>query len=210
MKTHMSSFAVNTYLTSTLAYSNILHTEFAGPINEQQRELLDIITNNTNRLSDHLHIFIIASRLIFTPEEKYKTDINLLNIIEDFIKRIAKTTELHIEKEILSNPASFKGDGNLISTSINCIGQMIKQLHPTHKGWIKILVAVEGDIVRMVFSTNKDEAIYPANENPELFIAQTVAELHGGKFEIINSLEDECNFIFTLPITSNSAPFRGV
>jgi hypothetical protein len=200
MKTHMSSFAVNTYLTSTLAYSNILHSEFAGPINEQQRELLDIITSNTNCLSEHLHIFIIATRLIFTPEEIYQTDFNLLETIESFIKQTVKTTEFQIEKEILANPPALKVDGNLIGTSINCIGEIIKQVHPTHKGRIKILVAVKEDFVRVVFSTNKDEAIYPANENPELFIVQTVAELHGGKFEIVDSDDDECSLIFTLPI----------
>jgi hypothetical protein len=200
MRSHMSSFSVNAFLGTAIGDSRILHAKLAGPINDQQRELLDSIDYSLVRLSDHLHIFIIASRLIFTPEKIYETDINLLDIIEDFIKRTAETTEFQIEKEILANPASFKGDGNLIGTSINCIGQMIKQIHPTHRGWVKILVAVEGDFVIVVFSTNKDEAIYPANENPELFIVQTVAELHGGKFEIVDSEDDMCNLIFTLPI----------
>jgi signal transduction histidine kinase len=200
MKSHMSSFSVNGLLAIAIGDSRILHAKLAGPINNRQRELLDSVNYSLDRLSDHLHIFIIASRLILTPEKIYETDLDLLETIENFIKQAAKTTEFQIEKEILANPPALKVDGNLIGTSINCIGEIIKQVHPTHKGRIKILVAVKEGFVRVVFSTNKDEAIYPANENPELFIVQTVAELHGGKFEIVDSDDDECSLIFTLPI----------
>ncbi|MBC7878104.1 MAG: HAMP domain-containing histidine kinase [Anaerolineales bacterium] len=200
MRSHMSSFSVNGYLTSILAYSNILHTQITGPVDEQQSEFLNKITDSTNRLSDHLHIFIIASQLMFTPEQIYEGDFNLLETIESFIEQTAKTTEFQIEKEILANPPVLNVDRNLISTSIDCIGKIIKQVHPTYKGWIKLSVAADKDFVKVVFSTNKDEDIYPANENPELFIVQTVAELHGGNFEIVNSDDNIYNFIFTLPI----------
>lgn len=200
MKGHMSSFSVNTYLTSTIGYSNILRTEAAGPINEQQREFLDIITNNTNRLSEHLNIFITASRLMFNPAKIYETDFDLIDIIKGLIKRAEEATDFQIETDLSTSLPSIKGDGNLISHSIHYIERIIEQVHPTHKGWIKILVSADKDSVKVVFSTNKDEAIYPANENPELFIVQTVAELHSGKFEILKSDDNIYNFIFTLPI----------
>ncbi len=198
MLSHMSSFSVNGYLTSTYTYSKMLRTEVAGALNEQQREWLDFIINNTERLQEHLNVFIIATRLMFTPDRVYEIDCNILSIIDDFIKRTQKTTDFEIEMETPENIPVFKADDNLIHRAIDCISRIIRQIHPTHKGQIKIIIEVQGDFVKIVFSTNKDESVYPYNENPDLFIVQAVAKLHRGEFIIDTSDAVSCNLVFTL------------
>ncbi len=198
MLSHMSSFSVMTYLTSMLGHSHILRSEALGALNERQRESLDIVINNTERLQEHLGVFITTTRLVFAPGRIYEIDCNILSIIDDFIKRTQKTTDFQIETKTPEYIPVFKADDNLIQHAINCIGRIIKQIHPTHKGQVKIIAELQGDFVKIVFSTNKDESIYPYNENPDLFNAQAVARLHGGEFVVDISNEASHNLIFTL------------
>ena len=198
MLSHMSSFSVMTYLTSMLGHSHILSSEAFGVLNERQRESLDIVINNIERLQQHLGIFIITTRLMFSPDRIYEIDCNILSIIGEFIKRTQKTTDFQIETKMPDYIPVFKADTNLIHHAIDCIGRMIKQIHPTHKGQVAITIEVDGDFVDIVFSTQKDEALNPENGNPDLFVAQAVAKLHKGEFVVDISDEASCNLVFTL------------
>lgn len=202
MLSHMSNFSVMGYLTSMLGYSHILSSEAFGALNERQRESLDIVINSTERLQEHLGIFIITTRLMFTPDRIYEFDCNILGVIDDVIKQTKKTTDFQIKTELPENIPLFKADNNLIHHAIGCIGRIIRQIHPTHKGQVKIVTEVEGDFIKIIFSTNKDESIYPLNENPDLFIAQAVAKLHGGEFVVDNSDEANYSLVFTLSMTA--------
>lgn len=198
MVVHMSSFSVMTYLTSMLGHSHILSSEALGVLNERQRESLDIIMDNTERLQEHLSVFITTTRLMFAPERIYEIDCNMVSIIGEFIKRTQKTTDFQIEIKLPEYIPVFKADTNLIHHAIDCIGRMIKQIHPTHKGQVAITIEVDGDFINIVFSTQKDEALYPENGNPDLFVAQAVAKLHKGKFVVDTSDDANCNLVFTL------------
>ncbi len=154
--------------------------------------------DNTERLQEHLSVFITTTRLMFAPERIYEIDCNMVSIIGEFIKRTQKTTDFQIEIKLPEYIPVFKADTNLIHHAIDCIGRMIKQIHPTHKGQVAITIEVDGDFINIVFSTQKDEALYPENGNPDLFVAQAVAKLHKGKFVVDTSDDANCNLVFTL------------
>jgi K+-sensing histidine kinase KdpD len=204
MLSHMSSFSVMTYLTSMLGHTHILSSEAFGTLNERQRESLNVVINNTERLQEHLGVFITTTRLMFTPDRIYEIDCNILSIIDDFIKRTQKTTDFQIKAKLPENIPVFKADNNLIHHEIDCIGRIIKQIHPTHKGQVAIVAEVEGDFIKIIFSTKKDESIYPSNQNLDLFIAQAVAKLHSGEFMIDTSDEVNVNLILTLSMIALS------
>ena len=197
MLSHMSSFSVMTYLTSMLGHAHVLSSEAFGALSDRQRESLDVVINNSKKLQEHLDVFIIATRLMFTPDRYYEIDCDLLGIINSVIEQIRKTTEFQIETDFPDNIPLFKADANLLSHAIDCLRRIIKQIHPTQIGRIKIVVRVDGNLVRIIFSTNKDEFLYPRNENPDLFIVQAIAELHGGEFVVDTSDEADYKLIFT-------------
>lgn len=197
MLKHMSNFIVMTPITSMRGHEGILQSEAAGPLNEQQLLSLNTIINNTERLQDHLSVFIIATRLMFTPERIYETDCNLLETINISIRQIQKATDFQIDTDLLDNIPEFKADTNLIHQAINCIWRIIKQIHPTNNGQIKITTNVIENLVNIIFSTNAGESITPINENPDLFITQSVAKLHEGEL-IVDANDTNVNLVLTL------------
>lgn len=203
MLSHMSSFSVRGYLTSMLGHSQVLSSETFGQLNERQRESLDIVINNSKRLYEHLSTFIIATRLMFNPDRIYEIDCDLVEIIDSLIKQLQETTDFQIKTKLTKNIPEFKADANLISHAIYCIGEIIKQTHPTHKEKINITTKLSGDLIEITFSTNMGETIPQINENPDLFIAHTVAKLHNGDF-IVDTNDKTVNLILTISMSAYS------
>ena len=199
----MSSYSVGLFMTSILGYSQVLSSETFGPLNERQRESLDIVIKNTKRLNEHLSIFITATRLMFNPDRIYEIDCDLVEIIDGFIKRTQETTDFQIKSEQTNSIPNFKADANLISQATDCIREIIKQIHPTHEGKINITSEINGSLIKITFSTNTGESISTINENPDLFIAQTVAKLHNGEF-IVNTNDKTVDLILTLSMSTHS------
>jgi len=196
---HMSSFSVNTHLTSILGYSEVLFKEAAGPLNDNQKHFLSIINNNIRYLHKHLNIFITASLLIFKPQQLYLTKFSLSETIDGFVKRIASTTEFQIDKDIPANLEAIEGDAILIGYAFASIEGIVMQIHPDGKGNVKIIVRNEENLLKFTVSTNKDRIVDLGEENIELFVVQSVIELHGGIFEI-NYYDDRCDMTLSLPV----------
>jgi len=203
MQIHMSTFSVMTPLTAMQGHAGILESEVAGPLNEQQRVSLNTITNSTKRLAEHLAVFLIATRLIFTPERIYETDCNLSEIIDIATKQAKKVTDFQINTDSPENIPEFIADSNLIHQAIDCIWRIINQIHPTKTGNVKITTEVNRNLVKIIFSTNTGKSISPINENPDLFIAQTVAKLHNGEF-IVDTNDKTVDLILTLSMSTHS------
>lgn len=202
---HISSFSVNTHLASMLGYSEILLKEAAGPLNEDQKHFLSIISHNTRYLHKLLNTFITASRLIFKPQQTHISKFNMSETVERFIKRVTKDTEFRVNTDIVENLEDIEGDASLIDYAMDNIEGIVTQVHPDGKGEVKIVVKETEKLLRITVSTNKDRVVDLGEENVELFIVQSVAELHGGSFEINYDNDDKCNMAFVLPIKQEQA-----
>jgi signal transduction histidine kinase len=196
---HMSTFSVNTHLTSMLGYSEILLKGAVGPLNEDQKHFLSIINNNTHHLHKHLNTFITATRLIFNPQQIYISKFSPSESVDRFIERITKGTEFQIDKDISENLHEIEGDASLIDYAIDNIEGIVTQIHPDGKGNVKIIIREDEKLLKFIVSTNKDRIVDLGEENMELFVVQSVIELHGGSFEI-NYDDDRCDMTFTLPV----------
>lgn len=197
---HISSFSVNTHLSSMLGYSEILRKEAAGPLNEDQKHFLSIISHNTRYLHKLLNTFITASRLIFKPQQTYISKFSISEPVERFIKRITNNTEFRVNTDIAENLDDVEGDASLIDYAMDNIEGIITQVHPDGKGEVTIVVKETDKLLRITVSTNKDRMVDLGAENVELFVVQSVVELHGGNFEINYDNDDKCNMAFILPI----------
>lgn len=196
---HMSSFSVNTHLTSMLGYSEILLKGAVGPLNEDQKHFLSVINNNTRYLYKHINTFITASRLIFKPEQVYLSKVRLSESVDRFIKRITKGTEFQVHKDVPEKLQEVEGDASLIDYAIDNIEGILAQIHPEGKGELNITVHENESLLKFTVSTNQESVVDIGEDNIELFIVQSVVDLHGGSFEI-NYDNDRCNLTFTLPI----------
>lgn len=196
---HMSSFSVNSLLVSMLGYSEVLLKEAVGPLSDDQKHFLSIINNNTHRLHKYLNTFITASRLIFKPQQLYISKFSISDSVTRFIERIQKDTEFQINKVIPEDLQGVEGDASLIDYAIDNIDGIVTQIHPDGKGNINIIIREDENLLKITVSTNKDRVVLFEEENVELFIIQSVAELHNGSFKI-NYDENMCNIAFTIPM----------
>ena len=89
--------------------------------------------------------------------------------------------------------------GISIHSALMCIGGLVKQIHPTHNGKIDISVGTFDDSIEVFFSIEKGENLQVEN-NPELFIAQSIAEMHNGELTIEYRSDGELDMKFTIAI----------
>ena len=91
------------------------------------------------------------------------------------------------------------GDGNLVHSALMCIGRLVKQIHPTHKGKIDISIRTFEDSIEVFFSIERGENLQVEN-NPELFIAQSIADMHNGKLKIEYRSDGGLDMKFTIAL----------
>ena len=123
-----------------LGYSEILLKEVAGPLNDDQKQFLSIINNNTYRLHKYLNTFITASRLIFKPQQFYVSKFSISEAVARFTKRIQKDTEFQINKDIPEDLQDIEGDASLFDYAIENIDGIVRQIHPDGKGDINLII----------------------------------------------------------------------
>lgn len=197
---HISNFSVRTPLTAIIGYSQILLNELEGTLTRRQEEVLESINFHAEELLEYINVFLDATPFIFGKKELYPKDVDLLQIISDFVSQIQEKTRFQIQQDIPANMPTIKADEGEIYKALYSILGIIKQIHPTNEGRIMLSVGHEEYFVTMGISTEKEEPLR-SEANPELFIAQSIAELHGGKLQI-ESDNDCWNFSFILPIPS--------
>lgn len=203
---HMSSFSVNTHFSSVIGYSTVLLKEVVGPLNDEQKKFLEVINHNTRYLYKHINTFITAARLIFNPQQVYVSTFDLLEMMDRFVKRIAESSEFHIEKDLPEDLRVVEGDANLIDYAMENLAGIVMQIHPDRKGSLKLSVREEGKLIKIVVSTNKDMKVELGEDNMELFVVQSVVDLHGGSFEINYDSENECSVTFSIPKKHEERP----
>lgn len=196
---HISSFNVRTPLTSIIGYSRVLLEGLDDPISERQQAHLRSINFIAEQLLEHLNVFLSAVPFIFGQKRLYLSDIDLLQVIPQFISQMQEKTNFLIEPDLPVNLPTIKADEGQLYKGLHNILELIKQIHPTNEGKIGLSVRYVQNFVVISFLTEKGEPLR-MEINPELFIVQSIAELHGGKLEIETHDDKKWILAFKLPL----------
>ena len=215
------SHELRTPLTSIEGYVDLILDGDAGEINKEQREFLEIISQNTQRLaaliSDVLDIEKIESGKIKMKLEK----VNLSEVVEDCInifKVIAQDKSLKLEKEIKAAQIEVLGDHDLLSQVFsNLLSNAIKY---TKEDRVKVTAEIKG---RFASVTVEDTGVGMSQEDLKriftrffraensyvrktsgtglgLSIAKATIERHNGDIRVESKLGVGSKFEVILPL----------
>ncbi|MFC1975966.1 sensor histidine kinase [Chloroflexota bacterium] len=202
---HMGSTFIRTPLTAIKGYSQLLLQELDdASTDERQQEYLESINYIAEQLMENIGVFVNAVPFIFGTENLYTNEIDLLKIISEFISTKQEKTGFQIEQDLPTSFPIITADEKKIYEALHYMVELVKQIHPMNKGRVDVSARHTQDFVIISISTEKREVLQ-LKPNPELFIVQSIAELHGGKLQIENG-DDSWDISLILPLQSKRAP----
>ncbi|TET59848.1 PAS domain S-box protein, partial [Candidatus Aerophobetes bacterium] len=217
----LASHELRTPLTSIVGYVDLILGEDVGKINKEQKEFLQIISQNTQRLealiNDVLDIEKIESGRIKLKREK----VNLIELVEASVNTfrvMAENKNLQLEKEIKAPELEVLGDSDRLSQVIsNLLSNAIKY---TKEGRVKVAAQAKGrfasvtvedtglgmkqEDLRNIFSRFfRSEDSYVKKTTGSglgLSIAKATIERHNGDMKVESKLGVGSKFEVILPL----------
>ena len=217
----LASHELRTPLTSIVGYVDLILGEDVGKINKEQKEFLEIISQNAQRLealiNDVLDIEKIESGRIKLKREK----VNLIELVEASVstfKVMAENKNLKLEKEIKAPELEVLGDSNRLSQVLsNLLSNAIRY---TKEGRVKVTAQAKGrfasvtvedtglgmrqEDLRNIFSRFfRSEDSYVKKTTGSglgLSIAKATIERHNGDMKVESKLGIGSKFEVILPL----------
>lgn len=217
----LASHELRTPLTSIQGYAELILDGDVGEISREQREFLEIISQNTRRLealiNDVLDVEKIESGRMTMKMEK--TDLGPIvdNCVNTF-KVMAKNKGLRLEKDVKTSPINVLGDSDRLSQVFsNLLSNAIKY---TKEGRVKISACIKGKFasvavedtglgmspedMKIVFSRFfRAEDSYVRKTTGSglgLSIAKATIERHNGDIKVESKLGAGSKFEVVLPL----------
>lgn len=217
----LASHELRTPLTSIQGYAELILDGDVGEISREQREFLEIISQNTRRLealiNDVLDVKKIESGRMTMKMEK--TDLGPIvdNCVNTF-KVMAKNKGLRLEKDVKTSPINVLGDSDRLSQVFsNLLSNAIKY---TKEGRVKISARIKGKFasvavedtglgmspedMKIVFSRFfRAEDSYVRKTTGSglgLSIAKATIERHNGDIKVESKLGAGSKFEVVLPL----------
>ena len=163
------SHELKTPLVSIKGYSEILHDETLGSLNNQQKKALSTVLRNSERLIGLVDALLYVSEAKAGNVEHASENIQIKEVIDNIIlKKIPeiKTKDLEIKKNICGNFPLIRGDkGKLSSMLIHLLNNAIK--FTSSGGRITVSLFEENNDLHIAVS---DTGIgIPEEQMPKLF-----------------------------------------
>ncbi|MDW7669563.1 MAG: ATP-binding protein [Bacillota bacterium] len=216
------SHEFRTPLTSITMGVGLLLDEVPGPINEEQKELVEAIEEDSERLrklvSDLLDLSRMESGNIKMDIERHNLKDILDNAIKPF-KRQFEEQDVDIELKIRKNLSDVKVDFNKISwVFTNLIGNALRYLPEDKKG--KIIINAKETANKMLISVSDNgkgiseeyqqkifEKFIQAKDNDNkggtglgLAISKEIVNAHGGEIWVKSKIGEGSTFYFTVKL----------
>lgn len=200
------SHELKTPLTAIREGTELIEEEVTGALNSEQREILDIINQNTRLLQNQLES-LLDFNLALTMDEPYpRVPVNIKLVIEKLLDKlhlILRSRQINVEHE--TPPARVVGNQAQLETLFeNILTNAIK--YSPRGGTIHIATTVNDDGINIIVTDNgpgfreeeREDVFKPFFQGkikPDshikgtglgLSIARRYANLHGGRIEVSN------------------------
>ena len=224
------SHGLRSPLTSIKGYTDLLvQQEETGPLTDLQREFLEIVQSNTQRLLALVNDLLDMSRLEAQTMVIRPVPLDLHFLIRDVTRGMRPQIEERHQRlslRLASSPLIVLGDENRV-------GQILTNLltfavnHTPVGGRIDWQTQLEDTMVRITCSSSGDLSAeelatftHPFFQDPALSpsatvgsvlgpsITRSLVELHGGTLEVSAKAEEGYTFTFTLPLSPSQASTR--
>ena len=198
---YMASTTIRTPPNSIIGSARIILDGLAGPVTKQQAENLGLIIHSAEHLFESLTTFTNVVPSIFGPHKIYLKNIDIHKTISSTVLRAMKNCEFKADYHIPDGDLTIQSDRMLLERLIFGMLEIVKQIHPTHKGKVSISARKIGLQVEIEVKTAQD-AEYPFNldnKNPIVFMAHSLAKELKGEFRI-EQKDTDWQIITSLPI----------
>ncbi|MBP2017757.1 signal transduction histidine kinase/CHASE3 domain sensor protein/DNA-binding transcriptional MerR regulator [Symbiobacterium terraclitae] len=145
------SHELRTPLTSIMGYLSLVLAETVGPLQEQQREFLNVVSRNTSRLANLINDLLDIQRI-----ESGRMPLNLTpTSLSQVVSQVAETFRVQAEQKGLSFTVNLPEGGEpLIQADPDRLTQIVSNLVSnavkyTREGGVTITVSADGDRVEL-------------------------------------------------------------
>lgn len=217
----LMSHELRTPITSIQGFSELLLTDES--INEDSREFLEIIVNESQRLSKMLNTFLSVSNLEQSDKKGFtKTTVKLDTVVSEVVDEMrdaAKNKRIRLIEKANTHLPPIAADQGLIRRAVsNLIDNAIK--YSPERTSVIISTILEADFLRVVVEdrgygipTTDKERIWQkfyrvARDGQDkeeestglgLSLVKEIIEQHGGEVEVESETGQGSKFSFTLP-----------
>ena len=219
---NISSHEIKTPLTSIKGYTQMLIKEQFGTINEQQKEVLEVLKRNTNHLDNLINNYLSLVQLQAGTIKFIVEKIPIKSLIEntiDIMYPLAYSKKIKIDVRLTDGLPALSIDVDKIKqVLINIVSNAIK-FSPEGTS-IKINVKKKNEYI--LFEIQDFGLGIPKNEHEKIFdmffrsesirnknikgtglglpISKAIVEAHGGRIWVDSKIGKGSTFSFTLPI----------
>jgi len=220
------SHELRTPLTSIMGYLSLVLAGTAGPLQEQQRDFLEVVSRNTNRLANLINDLLDIQRIESGRMPVQLSPISLTGVV----RQVAETFRVQAEQKGLSFTVNVPDDVPKIPADPDRLTQIIANLVSnavkyTREGGVTISVSAAGDRVELEVA-DTGIGIAPADqkrifekfyraEHPYvrevggtglgLPIVKTMVEEHGADLRLESQLGRGSRFIVSFPAVKADA-----
>lgn len=220
----VAAHELQTPLSSINGFIEMLLDEVYGPVNEEQKEALDIVQRSATRLISIIKNLLDVTRIEAGRIELALRPINLSELIESIVAEFRPQIEARQQKLLLSlqpnlpfalcdHTRTIQIVGNLLSNAIKYTpnkGTIKISSQPADvEGFLQLSVSDSGvgiskDDQKMLFTRFfRSESAHVTGENGTglgLYITRALVELHGGQIWAESELWQGSTFNVTFPI----------
>jgi len=225
---NVSSHEIKTPLSSIKGYTQMLIKEQFGTINEQQKEVLEVLKRNTDYLNHLINNYLSLVQLQAGTMKFMVEKIPIKSLIKDTMDvmcPLADSKKIKIDVRLAEGLPSPSIDVDRIKqVLINIIGNAIK--FSPERASIKINVKKKNEYI--LFEIQDFGLGIPKNEHEKIFdmffrsesiqnknikgtglglpISKAIIEAQGGRIWVDSKIDKGSKFSFTLPIKPVKAP----
>lgn len=217
---HHVSHELKTPLTAIRESSDLLKDEVVGELNDEQREIAEILESNARRLQRLIEDLLRFSTVQREQPQLVLEEIELHRLIEEVVQNhkpvaISKSVELHCELE----PATVLGDRDKLATVVDNLvsnamkfcrsgGEVRLELHPLDHH-VRLDVYDQGPgipeaeaeaVFNAFFQGSARPSGYVSGSGLGLSIAREYVQAHGGTIMVVNDAEAGGHLRVDLPL----------
>jgi signal transduction histidine kinase len=214
------SHELRTPLNSILGFSQLLLEGDGGALSPDQRQDLEVITQNGQHLLALINDLLDISKLEAGKAQLHRGEVDVAELVQecvDSVSSLARTKKLELQSDVADDLGQVFGDrAKIKQVLLNLLGNAIKF---TEEGSVRLRVERQGAELRFAVSdtgvgvpvedrTRIFESFYQGRSGLSgkyqgtglgLAISRRLVEMHGGRIWVESTVGQGSTFLFTIP-----------
>ena len=226
----MVSHELRTPLTSIQGYVHLLLEGEAGPLSEEQREFVEVVRGNAERLLTLINDLLDLSRIEAGRTELHPTTLDVGRSIREVADSLRPLVEAKGQQLALDLPDRLPAAWADPERVIQILTNLLSNAHKYTPAGGRIAVAARAQDGRVVVDVRDTGIGLSPDEQAQLFtrffrarntatrqvsgtglalaITRSLIELHGGEIAVISAPGEGSTFTFSLPTARAAKPTR--